>query len=56
VRGLVSRLAIPGLAAHGMSASDLPALVERAKAASSMRGNPLPLTDGELTEIAARAL
>jgi alcohol dehydrogenase class IV len=56
VRALVTRLAIPGLGSWGMATTDLPALVERAKAASSMRGNPLALTDRELMEIAARAM
>jgi alcohol dehydrogenase class IV len=56
VRALVARLAIPGLGSWGMAITDLPALVERAKAASSMRGNPLALTDRELMEIAARAM
>jgi alcohol dehydrogenase class IV len=56
VRSLVAALAIPGLGAWGMATTDLPTLVERAKAASSMRGNPLVLTDTELMEIAARAL
>ena len=39
-----------------MTRGDIPALVEKAKVASSMKGNPLPLTDAELTEIADRAL
>jgi alcohol dehydrogenase class IV len=56
VRELVSALDIPGLGAWGVKPGDLPALVEGAKRASSMRGNPLPLSDDELTEIAARAL
>jgi alcohol dehydrogenase class IV len=56
VRALVTTLAIPGLAAWGMAESDAPDLIERAKAASSMRGNPLPLTDPELMEIATRAM
>jgi alcohol dehydrogenase class IV len=49
-------LAVPGLNRHGMTAADIPALVEKAKVASSMKGNPLVLTDAELTEIAAQAL
>jgi alcohol dehydrogenase class IV len=49
-------LAVPGLARYGMSAADVPALVEKAKVASSMKGNPLVLDDGELGEIATRAL
>jgi alcohol dehydrogenase class IV len=56
VRALVATLAIPGLAAWGMAASDAPDLIERAKGASSMRGNPLPLTDPELMEIATQAM
>ena len=53
---LTSALHIPGLARYGMTAADIPALIEKARAASSMKANPLPLTDDELTEIAARAL
>ena len=56
VRDLVAALAIPGLSAYGMTAADVPALVERARAASSMRGNPVPLEEGELVEIAAAAM
>ena len=47
---------MPGLGRYGMTAADVPALVAQAKAASSMKGNPLLLTDEELTEIATRAL
>jgi alcohol dehydrogenase class IV len=56
VADLCGALAIPGLRHHGMTAADIPSLVEKAKAASSMKGNPLPLTDAELNEIAERAL
>jgi alcohol dehydrogenase class IV len=56
VAALTRDLAVPGLGAHGMRAADIPALVDKAKQASSMKGNPLQLTDGELTEIAQRAL
>lgn len=49
-------LGIPGLAAWGMRHADLPDLVARAKVASSMRGNPIALTDEELFEIAERSL
>ncbi len=54
--GLASDLGVVGLGRHGLAAAAIPALVARAKVASSMKGNPLPLTDGELTEIATRAL
>ncbi|HET6147192.1 MAG TPA: iron-containing alcohol dehydrogenase [Polyangia bacterium] len=53
---LVTALRIPGLARYGMTAGDIPALIEKARVASSMKANPLPLTDDELTEIAVRAL
>ncbi|HEY0708984.1 MAG TPA: iron-containing alcohol dehydrogenase [Polyangia bacterium] len=49
-------LAVPGLHRYGMNARDIPALVEKAKVASSMKGNPLVLTDQELTDIATQAL
>ena len=53
---LARALAVPGLARHGMTRADVAPLVEKAKLASSMKGNPLPLTDHELTEIADRAM
>lgn len=56
VAQLCRALDVPGLGRHGMTAAEIPALVDKAKVASSMRGNPLPLTDAELTEIAERAL
>jgi alcohol dehydrogenase class IV len=56
VAALTRDLHVPGLATHGMQAADLGDLVDKAKQASSMKGNPLPLTDAELTEIAERAL
>jgi alcohol dehydrogenase class IV len=56
IADLCRALRVPGLARYGMTAEAVPALVERAKAASSMRGNPIALTDAELAEIAARSL
>jgi alcohol dehydrogenase class IV len=53
---LCRTLDIPGLGRYGMTAADIPELVEKAKSASSMKGNPLPLSERELTEIAERAL
>ncbi len=53
---LCQALEIPGLGRYGMTAADVPALVAKAKVASSMRANPLPLTDEELTEIALRSI
>jgi alcohol dehydrogenase class IV len=54
--GLATALAVPGLARYGVTAGDVAALVQKAKVASSMKANPLPLTDDELNEIALRAL
>jgi alcohol dehydrogenase class IV len=56
VSELCRSLKVPGLGSYGMNAADLPALIENAKKASSMRANPLVLTDAELNEIATRAL
>lgn len=53
---LCHRLEIPGLRQHGMTSADIPLLVEKAKLASSMKSNPIVLTDAELFEIAERAL
>jgi alcohol dehydrogenase class IV len=49
-------LAIPPLARYGMTEADVPALVAKAQAASSMKGNPLALTADELSAIARAAL
>jgi alcohol dehydrogenase class IV len=49
-------LEVPGLAAYGMTAADIPTLVEKAARASSMKGNSIELTDAELREIGLRAL
>ena len=53
---LTQALAIPKLATFGVQTHEVPLLVERAKAASSMRGNPIALLDEELTGIARSAL
>ena len=41
----------PGLAGHGLDEAGIPDLVAAAEQASSMRANPIELTDAELTEI-----
>ncbi|MBZ4415799.1 iron-containing alcohol dehydrogenase [Myxococcus sp. RHSTA-1-4] len=56
VEGLRAALQVPGLGRYGLTAAEVPALVARAKAASSMKANPLVLTDAELTEIATRSM
>lgn len=48
---LCKKLNIPGLAEFGIQVSDFDAIVEKSQHSSSMKGNPLTLTEGELTEI-----
>ncbi len=54
--GLAGRLGIPRLGAWGIRESDIPAIVAKAAGASSMKGNPLPLTAPELAAILGAAL
>jgi len=56
IRQLVVELGIPRLRTHGIKSEDIPEIVKHAKIASSMKANPLVLTDEELTEILQRAL
>jgi alcohol dehydrogenase class IV len=53
---LVEQLEIPALSAWGLTAEAVPELVTKAKAASSMKGNPVNLSDDELSAIIERAL
>ena len=53
---LVRDLGIPRLAEFGLRRSDFPELIEKGKASSSMKGNPIQLTGPELEEILERAL
>jgi alcohol dehydrogenase class IV len=53
---LTAALGIPKLSALGVRPSDVSLLVEKAKVASSMRGNPVVLTDEELTTIVRESL
>jgi len=52
----VHALGIPPLAQSGLASSDFPVIIERAAAASSMRGNPIELRPAEMREILTRAL
>lgn len=45
---MVEKLKIPSLSAFGLTPDDFPALVEKAKKASSMKGNPVVLGDESL--------
>lgn len=44
-------LKVAGLQAHGVPRSEFPVVVEKASQASSMKGNPLPLTPAEMESI-----
>jgi alcohol dehydrogenase class IV len=56
VSDLVSELNIPPLSAHGMNESQIPEAVEKTLNASSFKGNPIALNDGELRGILERAM
>jgi alcohol dehydrogenase class IV len=56
VSALVKDLAIPRLGEYGIAATHVPELVQKATAASSMKGNPLPLTAAEMSGLLLAAL
>jgi alcohol dehydrogenase class IV len=53
---LAAQLSIPGLATHGLTKDLIPDLCTRAKQASSMKANPVVLSDEELANILCGAL
>jgi alcohol dehydrogenase class IV len=56
VHSVCADLSIPPLSDHGLTASDIPVVVAQAQKASSMKANPILLTDFELTDILTLAL
>lgn len=56
VRALAAELAVPGLSSYGMRSADVPEVVAKAAAASSMKGNPISLTSAELSCILEQGL
>ncbi len=56
VERLRKELGIPGLRAHGVKEQNAGPLVEKAARASSMKANPVRLTEEELREVLTRAL
>jgi len=56
VAALTKELNIPGLASYGLRETGFADLIAKAKNASSMRANPVALTDGELAEILRTAM
>jgi alcohol dehydrogenase class IV len=55
LRELTAALSIPGLASYGLDQAEIDAVVAAAQRASSMRGNPIELSDEEVSEIVARS-
>jgi len=53
---MVEKLNIPSLSAFGLTPSDFPVLVEKAKKASSMKGNPVVLSDESLMLILEKSI
>lgn len=56
IQTLCADLGVPGLSEFGVVQADFPEIVTKSQSASSMRGNPLPLTDSELTTILSQAM
>jgi len=56
IHDLCGALDIPGLSDFGITEDHFPDLIARSKEASSMKGNPVNLTDEELTEILQKAV
>jgi len=54
--GDLSHLEVPSLRHYGLRREDFPAVVEKAAASSSMKGNPVTLTREQMVEILERAL
>lgn len=51
VRDLIQGLRIPPLRAYGIQPGDVPGICQKAAAASSMKGNPIPLEPNELKTV-----
>ena len=56
IRALCEHLDVPGLAIYGITEADFPTVIEKAARSSSMRGNPIPLTEEALWTILTTAL
>jgi alcohol dehydrogenase class IV len=56
IRELCAQLEVPPLSAFGITPSDFDEIIAKSKPASSMKGNPIPLSDQELHHILTAAL
>jgi alcohol dehydrogenase class IV len=55
LQDLTSALSIPGLASYGLNEAEIDAVVTAAQNASSMRGNPIELSEKEVRDIVIRS-
>jgi alcohol dehydrogenase class IV len=56
IEELCGILGLPGLRRYGLSEDDFPAVIAKARNASSIKGNPIELQDDELHEILRQAI
>lgn len=56
VKALVQKLNIHGLSAYGITEKDFPAIIEKARTASSMKANPVSLNEVDLAGILQASL
>ena len=56
LQDLTTALAVPGLASYGLDQDQVVAVVAAAQKASSMRGNPIELSDEEVSDIVAQSM
>ncbi len=56
LKNICTQMFVPGLAECGVKESDFPAIVAKAKNASSMKGSPIQLTDAELADILEQSM
>ena len=56
VQNLVDQLGISNLGAYGIKREHIPEIVEKSARASSMKGNPIQLTEAEMSAILEQAL
>ena len=56
LRKLIQKLPIPSLTHWGFAEQDIAELVPKAQAASSMKGNPVPLSDTDVAAIIVKAM
>jgi alcohol dehydrogenase class IV len=55
IQRLCSSMNVPSLSSIGVGSENFPDIAAKARRASSMKGNPIVLTDEELAEILERA-